>query len=92
MNAREAYENALWMNIPNEIRNSIIDSSFRGRFNTSYHILIGTSMWDNYKNIIDILTKLGYEITVNPQADEGKNTIIEYELKIYWHGPRKITY
>ena len=92
MNVIEAYETALWNSIPYEIRNTINDSATHGKFYASYHILIGTLMWDNYKNIIATLTKLGYEITLNPQAGDGKGNIIEYELKIYWHRPRKTTY
>lgn len=92
MNAMHAYETTLWNSIPYEIRNSINDSAIHGRFYASYHILIGTSIWDNYKNILNDLTNLGYEITLNPQAGDGKGNIIEYEMKIYWNSPRKMTY
>lgn len=92
MNAIQAYETALWNRIPYDIRRSISDSLACGGFETSHYILIGTPMWDARDIIRDTLTKLGYETEIKSQAGDGKGNIIEYELKIYWHSPRKMTY
>ena len=49
-------------------------------------------MWTDRDNIRNMLTKLGYETELKPKTGDGKGNIIEYELKIYWDHPRKITY
>lgn len=92
MNAINAYETALWNRIPYDIRRSISDSTSHGGLESSYYILIGTPMWNDRFNIIDTLTKLGYETELKSQAGDGKGNIIEYELKIYWDKPRELTY
>lgn len=89
MNAIQAYETSLWNTIPYEIRKSINDSATHGGFNTSYYILIGTSMWDDSKTIKDTLTKLGYKTEFSSITGDGKGRIIEYKLEIYWDKPRK---
>lgn len=93
MNAGKAYETALWKSIPIEIRDSISDSATHGHFNTSYYIRIGTLMWWADRDIIrNTLTKLGYETELIPQAVDDNGDTTEYELKICWEHPRKITY
>lgn len=89
MNAREAYETALWNRIPYDMRRSISDSAAHGGFEASYYILIGTPMWNNRFTIRDMLTKLGYETELTSQASDSGGNIIECILKIYWDKLRK---
>ncbi len=83
MNAREAYEKALWNKLPEEIRKEIEKCVEHGYMETYFFRSNYPDLFKNKFNIVQILKDLGYLAkikTINFQDEEDTKLEISWNL------------
>lgn len=82
MNAREAYEKALWNELPEKLREEIEETVKGGRYSVYYYESI--SPWAFKDSYYVILLELGYKIDVF-EIQYGEDNLTDNKLIISWN-------
>ena len=82
MNAREAYEKALWNELPEKLRNEIEETVKDGRYSVYYYESI--SPWVFKDSYYVILLELGYSVDVL-EIQYGDDNLTDNKLIISWN-------
>lgn len=81
MNAREAYERALWNELPEKLRKEIEEVVKDGRYSVYYYESI--SPWIFKDSYYVILSELGYNVDVF-EIQYGDDNLTDNKLIISW--------
>jgi hypothetical protein len=81
MNAREAYERALWNELPKKLRKEIEGAVKEGRYSVYYYESI--SPWIFKDSYYVILSELGYNVDVF-EIQYGDDNLTDNKLIISW--------
>lgn len=82
MNAREAYEKALWNELPEKLRKEIEEAVKDGRYSVYYYESI--SPWVFKDSYYVILLELGYSVDVS-EIQYGDDNLTDNKLIISWN-------
>lgn len=82
MNAREAYEKALWNELPEKLRKEIEETVKDGRYSVYYYESI--SPWVFKDSYYVILLELGYSVDVL-EIQYGDDNLTDNKLIISWN-------